>query len=97
LVSAQYIDVTDADEKYKGRGYSLNGEYRMAPKWNLIGRYDSFEMDADSSEKKRALAGFTYEYNHNVEFIVNYLKEGGDALDNSKTRDAVMLTAQVEW
>jgi len=97
LVSAQYIDVAEANPKYKGTGYSVNGEYRVAPKWNLIGRYDYFEMDADSTEKKRAIGGVTYEYNHNVEFIANYLKEGGDALDDSKTRDAIMLTAQVEW
>jgi len=93
LVSAQYIDVTDANEKYEGSGYSINGEYRVAPKWNLIGRYDAFELDADDEEKKRALAGVSYEYNHNVEFIANYLKEGGANADN----DAIMLTAQVEW
>ncbi len=97
LISAQYIDVTDANEKYKGSGYSVNGEYRVAPKWNLIGKYDVFEMDATSKEKKRAIAGVSYEYNHNVELIANYLKEGGDALDDTKKRDAVMLTAQVKW
>ncbi len=93
LVSAQYIDVTDANAKYEGSGYSINGEYRVAPKWNLIGRYDAFELEKDDEEKKRALAGVTYEYNHNVEFIANYLKEGGANADN----DAIMLTAQVEW
>ena len=97
LISAQYIDVTDANDAYKGSGYSVNGEYRVAHKWNLLGKYDSFEMDVDSKEKKRAIAGVSYEYNHNVDFILNYLKEGGDALDKQKTRDAVMLTAEVEW
>ncbi len=93
LISAQYIDVTEANEKYEGSGYSVNGEYRVAPKWNLIGRYDAFELEIDDEEKKRALAGVSYEYNHNVEFIANYLKEGGANADN----DAIMLTAQVEW
>ena len=97
LISAQYIDVTDANDAYKGSGYSVNGEYRVAEDWNLIGKYDYFEMDVDSTEKKRALAGIAYEYNHNVEFILNYLTEGGNALNNKKTRDAVMLTAEVEW
>jgi hypothetical protein len=97
LLSAQYIDVTDANDAYRGSGYSINGEYRVAHKWNLLGKYDYFEMDSDSTEKKRAIAGVAYEYNHNVEFILNYLKEGGNALDDTKTRDAVMLTAEVEW
>ncbi len=93
LIAAQYIDVTDATPKYKGSGYSVNGEYRVAPKWNLIARYDEFELDVDSDAKKRALGGVSYEYNHNVEFIANYLTEGGANPDN----DAIMLTAQVEW
>jgi hypothetical protein len=97
LISAQYIDVTDANDAYRGSGFSVNGEYRVAPKWNIIGKYDNFEMDAISAEKKRVIAGVTYKYNHNVEFIANYLQESGDALDDTKKRDAVMLTAQVEW
>ena len=97
LVAAQYIDVQDADDKYKGDGYSVNGEYRVAEDWNLIGRYDLFDMADNSGEKKRALAGVTYKYNHNVEFIANYLKEGGSALSSSDSQDAIMLTAQVEW
>jgi hypothetical protein len=97
LISAQYINVQDADPLYKGDGYSLNGEYRVATDWNLIGRYDFFEMDDKSGDKKRVIAGVTYEYNENVEFIANYLKEGGSALDNENSQDAIMLTAQVEW
>jgi hypothetical protein len=93
LVAAQYIDVSDADPLYKGSGYSVNGEYRVQPKWNLIARYDSFELDEDTEAKERALAGVAYEYNHNVEFIANYLKEGGA----NDSQDAIMLTASVEW
>jgi len=97
LVSAQYIDVADADPLYKGSGYSVNGEYRVTEDWNVIGRYDFFDMDDNSGEKKRALAGISYEYNHNVEFIANYLKESGSALGSLGSQDALMLTAQVEW
>jgi hypothetical protein len=98
LVAAQYITVDEADVAYKGDGYSVNGEYRFAPKWNAIGRYDFFDMDDNSGEKKRALAGISYKYNHNVEFIANYLKEGGSHLtSNEKDQEAVMLTAAVEW
>jgi len=93
LLSAQYVDVTDATADYKGSGYSINGEYRVAPKWNLIARYDAFELDRDDEEKTRALGGVSYEYNHNVEFIANYLTEGGANPES----DAIMLTAQVEW
>jgi len=97
LIAGQYIDVTDAVDAYKGNGYSINGEYRVSDKWNLIGKYDYFDMDDNSGDKKRALAGVAYEYNKNVELIINYLKEGGSKLNDEQTRDAVMLTAEVEW
>jgi len=97
LLSAQYIDVQDANSKYKGTGYSINGEYRVTDKVNLIGKYDYFDMDDNSGDKKRAIAGVSYEYNKNVELIVNYLKEDGDKLKDTQKRDAVMITAQVEW
>ena len=97
LVAAQYIDVQDGIASKKGNGYSLNGEYRVTPKWNLIGRYDTFDLADNSGDKKRAIAGVAYEYNHNVEFIANYLKEGGTKLANTQRQDALMLTASVEW
>ena len=95
LVAAQYITVDDAHTDYKGKGYSINGEYRFTPKWNAIGRYDFFDMDDNSGEKKRAIAGITYKYNKNVEFIANYLGEGGTKV-GTRT-DAAMLTAEVNW
>jgi len=96
LVSAQYIDVSDGIASKKGNGYSVNGEYRVMDKVNLIG-YDYFDMDDNSGDKQRAIAGASYEYNKNVELIVNYLKEGGDKLTDAQKRDALMVTAQVEW
>ena len=98
LVSTQYIDVQDSDDHYAGSGYSANGEYRFMPKWNLIGRYDYFEMDEDSTEKIRTIAGVTYRYNKNVEFIVNVLTQevetaGVTSLDDT----SLMLTAEVNW
>ena len=95
LLSAQYIDVQDGIDKKKGTGYSVNGEYRLAPKWNALGRYDYFDMDDNTGDKKRALGGVAYEYNKNVEFIANYIKEDGSKLENDN--DAIMLTAAVEW
>ena len=97
LVAGQYIKVEDGQASRKGSGYSLNGEYRFAPKWNALARYDYFDMDDNSGEKKRAIAGLSYEYNKNVEFIANYMKEDGSKLSNSQKQDALMLTAEVEW
>ncbi len=98
LISAQYVDVQDGNEKYAGNGYSANGEYRLMNKWNLIGRYDYFEMDKDSTEKTRTLAGISYEYNENVKFIANVLTEEVDTAGVKSVDDtSVMLTAEVEW
>ncbi len=95
LLSAQYIDVQDGIVSKKGNGYSANGEYRFAPDWNAIARYDYFNMDDNSGDKKRTLAGITYQYNKNVEFIANYLGTRGSFFNT--TDDAVMLTADIEW
>ena len=95
LVAAQYIDVQDGIATKKGNGYSVNGEYRFAPKWNALARYDYFNMDDNSGDKKRALAGVTYQYNKNVEFIANYRGTRGSFF--STTDDALMLTADIEW
>ena len=97
LVAGEYIDVSDGIASKKGIGYSVNGEYRFMSKFSLLGRYDYFDMDDNSGDKKRAIAGLSYEYNKNVEFILNYLKEGGDKLNDTQKRDAFMITAEVEW
>ena len=96
LVAAQYIDVQDGIASKKGKGYSVNGEYRVTPKWNLLGRYDYFDMDDNSGEKKRTIGGVAYKYNKNVEFIANYIKEDGSKI-GTNSNDKIMLTADVEW
>ncbi|MCH9814711.1 MAG: hypothetical protein K0U47_12305 [Epsilonproteobacteria bacterium] len=93
LLSAQYITTNDAHDKYAGEGYSANGEYRFMPKWNLIGRYDYFEMDSDGTEKTRMIAGVTHKYNKNIEFIANVLTEEVGNEDET----ALMLTAEINW
>lgn len=97
LVATEYIKVSDGVASKKGKGYSVNGEYRITPKWNTLARYDYFDLDNNLGEKKRAIAGVAYEYNHNVEFIANYLKEGGSNLGAQKKSNAAMLTAEVKW
>jgi len=93
LLAGQYITTNDANEKYAGQGYSLNGEYRFMPKWNAIARYDVFEMDKDNLEKTRLIAGITHKYNKNVEFIANALSEKA----GSKDETSFMLTAEINW
>ena len=94
LLSAQYITTDEAHGDYAGDGYSVNGEYRITPKWNAIGRYDLFELDEGSIEKKRAIAGVSYRYNKYVEFIANYLKE---KKTGDEAKDSIMLTAEINW
>ena len=103
LIAAQYIATADAHEKYSGEGWSVNSEFRFMNDWGIIGRYDNFEMDSGdyaNVEKKRTIAGVTYQYNKYVEFIANYLNTDVTGnVDTSKDidSDAFMLTAEVNW
>jgi hypothetical protein len=94
LLSAQYVKASDGGEKVEGDGYSVNGEFRFTENWNLIGRYDNFTLDKNDEEKERMLGGISYQYNKNVEFIANYLKE---EVENKTVTDAIMLSAEVNW
>ncbi len=98
LLSAQYIKTSDAIDKYAGEGYSTNGAYRFIKNWNLIGRYDYFKLDKDSTKRTKMIAGIAHKYSKNIEFIANVLteeeKKGSvKSVDNS----SFMLTAEVKW
>ena len=99
LLAAQYIEATDGGVDKEGNGWSVNGEFRLDTLsssmygWNLLGRYDSFDLDA-GEERERTIAGLAYQYNKYVEFIANYLNEQVDGEDQT---DALMLTAEVNW
>jgi len=93
LLAAQYVNATEGDSDVKGKGYSVNGEFRFAEDWNLLGRYDNYELDS-GTDKKRTIAGIAYKYNKNVEFIANYLKTD---VTGDPTEDALMLTTEVNW
>jgi hypothetical protein len=99
LLAAQYVDATEGGVSKEGDGWSVNGEFRLETLseslygWNILARYDSFELDA-GEERERSLAGLAYQYNKYVEFVANYLREEVD--DDTKT-DAFMLTAEVNW
>ena len=72
-MAAQYVATTEAGAGYEGDGWSINGEYRFMPSWNLLARYDNYELDT-GIDKKRTIAGVAYEYNKNVEFIANLFR-----------------------
>ncbi len=99
LLAAQYVEATDGGVDYEGNGWSVNGEFRLNTLseslngWNLLGKYDDFELDA-GEERERTIAGLAYKYNKYVEFIANYLNE---QVDGEDVTDALMLTAEVNW
>ena len=104
LLAGQYVETVDAADgldgsakNFAGSGYSINGEFRFMNDWNLIGRYDSFELDNSAfGEQTTAIAGVTYKYNKYVEFIANYLGEE-NLKDGGVDQDSLMLTAEVNW
>ncbi len=95
LLAAQYVATTEAGAGYEGDGWSINGEYRFMPSWNLLARYDNYELDT-GIDKKRTIAGVAYEYNKNVEFIANLLRTDISSA-KSGVDDAFMLTAEINW
>jgi len=105
LIAAQYVKVRKGINTLQGEDYSVNGEFRVTPKWNTLARYDLIDLDDPTlGNKKRLIAGVSYKYNKNVEFIANYLKESGSIINTydasgraNVKEDALMLTAEVEW
>lgn len=110
LVAAQYVYSLDTRDKtilgskisaQAGRGYSVNAEYRMGNKENyrLLARYDSWTPKVEEKEQRTYIAGFAWDQNRNVEWVVNV-----DVTDNEKgsSREnyngiAYMLTAEVKF
>jgi len=104
LIAANYLKSTKADVKYKGHGWSVNGELRLLTfspeleKWNLVGRYDDWKLDS-GAEKKSVIAGVAYRWSKNIEFILNY--DDYKAYDNAGAFDTederILFTAEVNW
>ncbi len=93
LISTQYLKADKAKDSKKGKGWSVNGEFRPTEDISIFTKYDDFTLD-NNTKKKRTIAGVAYQYNKNVEFIANYLK---DKVDSSTVSDKIMLTAEVNW
>ncbi len=104
LIAAQYVDTVNAAngefgsiKNYAGNGYSFNGEYRFMQSWNIIARYDNWELDNFSNgSQENIIAGLTYKYNKYVEFIANYYGQQNKK-NTDLDEDAFMLTAEVNW
>ena len=110
LLATQYIKVSDGqyqnNNNVEGDGYSINGEYKITPKWDLLARYDEFKLDkkatslsSDEETRKTTIAGIAYKYNKYVKFIANIINNKNTAFDGSTTKDSkkAMLTAEVNW
>ena len=101
LIAANYLKSTEANEDYKGDGYSVNGELRLLTfdeslsDWNIIGRYDRWSLDSFDEPRENTIAGLTYEWNKNVEFIGNYLGIKDPRTDSES--DRFMFTSEVKW
>ena len=93
LLSAQYLKVDSGKVSKQGDGWSINGEVRPLEDISVFAKYDDFTLDNDT-EKKRTIAGIGYKYNKNIEFIVNYDKK---EVNDVTTRDAVMVSTEVNW
>jgi hypothetical protein len=92
-----YVDADKIEgNKATGDGFTINGEYRPAEKWAILGRYDSFSGD-DSVEREEYIAGVAYNYNKNVKFIGNIFHIDSDTDIDDNAEDRFMLTAEVKW
>jgi hypothetical protein len=112
LIAAQYLKSENAAAKFSGKGWSVNGELRFgellqtAHETGILARYDDFTYDYFRiDEKKTVIAGLFWDYNENVEFVLNYEQdktdynyEAAQPKDSDKSKnDAVLFTAQVKW
>ncbi len=117
LVNATYAKADKAGIDYKGNGWSVNSTYRFVDEWvgeneylekvSLIGRYDYFELDAWEDAREAWIAGITYQWNKNVEFILNYTyntdprlivdEDDADVVHAPQENKLVMFTAAVHW
>jgi len=116
LLAANYLKSTEAGINYKGDGYSVNGELRLLTfsedlsAWNLLGRYDKWNLDAYEKSRKSYIAGIAYTWNKNVEFIVNYANDKDPRFITGENDDGetelthqpmeskyLMFTADVKW
>ena len=97
LISGMFVQSNELKgNKITGDGFTINGEYRPAEKWAILGRYDSFSGD-NNIDREEYIAGVAYDYNKNVKFIGNYFHIDSDTDIDNNGEDRFMLTAEVKW
>ncbi len=99
LIAGIYVTANDEgveNNEKTGEGWSVNGEYRPAPKWSILGRYDTFEND-NAVTREEYIAGVAYSYSKNVKFIANIFHIDPDTDQDDDANDKFMLTAEVKW
>ena len=103
LLSAQYIysdntsSVPGAISKQAGKGYSVNGEYRLGneKQYRLLARYDSWTPEKSDLEQKTLIAGVAWEQFSNLQWVANVTKTDNDLSGNDTTK--LMFTAEVRF
>lgn len=97
LISSQFIKSYRSDKKYKGLGFSINGDYRINNIISIFSRYNYFEFEENNQNKKLYIMGVDYKYNKNIIFIVNWSKNKGTKLLDNDKYSKIFLTAHIKW
>ncbi|MDD3770250.1 MAG: hypothetical protein PHV10_06560 [Sulfuricurvum sp.] len=123
LIAAQYAiakdDIQDPTKftgavKFTERNYdvwSVNAEFRPFQDWTVIGRYDDYKIEHESTnqptytavEGNKIIAALAYKYNKNVSFIgsAKFIDEDRKTYTNAvaadESKDVYMLTTEVKW
>ncbi|MCK9371963.1 MAG: hypothetical protein M0P91_02110 [Sulfuricurvum sp.] len=112
LIAAQYFKATDdvvlasaSDSKYTG--WSVNAEIRPMTDWTIIGRYDDYKKESESStvtkityEGTKKIVALAYKMNKNVSFIGSgkFINENNSAgIDDGQSKKVYMMTTEVKW
>ena len=103
LVSAQYIysentsNIASNISKQAGKGYSVNGEYRLGDEkqYRLLARYDSWTPEKSDLEQKTLIAGVAWEQMSNLQWVANVTKTNNTNSGDDTTK--LMLTAEVRF
>lgn len=76
-------------------GYSFFAEWKLhEPGLSLIGRYDSFDSDAEGADSDRLILGVAYHIQGHSKILVDYDIESPDGFDTIRTR---VLKAGLEF
>jgi len=103
LLSAQYVysdntsNIVGNISGQAGKGYSVNGEYRLGEEkqYRLLARYDSWTPESSDLEKKTLIAGVAWEQFSNLQWVANVTKTDNTNSGDDTTK--LMLTGEVRF